>query len=528
MSFKVLLLDGVDPICAQTFKERGIQADQPNKLSPEELISIIGEYDGMVVRSATTVTADLLKHAKNMKVIGRAGVGVDNIDIKAATSKGVLVMNTPDGNTMSTAEHTCGMILAMARNIPDAVNTLKNGGWDRKKYMGTEVYGKTLGIVGLGKIGTELAKRMSAFGMKIVAFDPFSTQEHAQELGIKLVDLDEVLAKADFLSVHTPLTEKTKGLVSLKNADKLKKGVRLVNCARGGIYEEADLIQLIDDGVIGGAALDVYSQEPPSPELYKMLSHPKIICTPHLGASTEEAQEKVAGQIASQMADALEQKDYKGSINGKSIALITNKEVQPYLELAEKLGIAAIQLGPEHAQSLEFEYSGDCIKYADILTDGILKGMLSQYVDDSVNLINARVYADARGIEIREVTNNKVKTYKNLITIRLAEGAKYGSISAAIFGESDYRIVEIDNFNIELHLEGNIILYQNIDKPGMLASVSGVLAKQDINIAALSLGRSSKGSSAITAVSVDKKLDQSEVDSIEALEGIKNTRYLSF
>lgn len=528
MSFKVLLLDGVDPICAHTFKERGIQTEQPDKLSPEELIARIGEYDGMVVRSATTVTADLLKHAKNMKVIGRAGVGVDNIDIKAATSKGVLVMNTPDGNTMSTAEHTCGMILAMARNIPDAVNTLKNGGWNRKNYMGTEVYGKTLGIVGLGKIGSELAKRMSAFGMKIVAFDPFSTQNHAQELGIKLVDLDEVLAKADFLSVHTPLTDKTKGLVSLKNAGKLKKGVRLVNCARGGIYEEADLIQLIDDGIIAGAALDVYSQEPPSEELYKMLSHPKIICTPHLGASTEEAQEKVAGQIASQMADALEQKDYKGSLNGKSIALITNKEVQPYLELAEKLGVAAIQLGSEHAQKLEFEYSGDCIKYADILTDGILKGMLSQYVDDSVNLINARVYADERGIEIREVTNNKIKTYKNLITIRLAEGAKYTSISAAIFGEGDYRIVEIDNFNIELHLEGDIILYQNIDKPGMLASVSGVLAKQDINIAALSLGRSSKGSFAITAVSVDKKLDQNEVDSIENLEGIKNTRYLSF
>ncbi len=528
MSFKILLLDGVDPICASIFKERGIQADQPGKLTEEELVSKIGEYDGMVVRSATTVTAALLEHATNMKVVGRAGVGVDNIDIKAATSKGVLVMNTPDGNTISTAEHTCGMILSMARNIPTAVATVKGGGWDRKKYMGTEVHGKTLGIVGLGKIGSELAKRMIAFGMEVIAFDPFSTQEHAQEIGVKLVDLDEVLANADFLSVHTPLTEKTKGLVSLKNASKLKKGIRLVNCARGGIYEEADLLQLIEDGIVGGVALDVYTQEPPSEELYKTLSHPQIICTPHLGASTEEAQEKVAEQIAAQMADALEQKNYKGSLNGKSISLITNKEVQPYLELAEKLGTVAVQLASEHTKSLEFEYSGDCIKYADVLTDGILKGMLSQYVDESVNLINARVYADARGIDIREVTNNKTKTYKDLITIRFASGAEYGSISAVIFGDGDYRIVEIDNYAIELRLEGDIILYKNVDKPGMLASVSGALAKQDINIAALSLGRSEKGSLAITAVSVDKKMEANEQEAIEALDGIKNTRYISF
>lgn len=528
MSFKVLLLDGVDPVCANIFKERGIQADQPGKLSPEELNNQISNYDGMVVRSATTVTPELLEKATNMKVIGRAGVGVDNIDIKAATTKGILVMNTPDGNTISTAEHTCGMIIALARNIPTSVATVKNGGWDRKKYMGSEVFGKKLGIVGLGKIGSEVAKRMQSFGMEVFAYDPFTTKEHASDMNIELVDIDELLGNVDFLSVHTPLTEKTKGLVSLKNADKLKKGIRLVNCARGGIYEEADLPKLIDDGVVGGVALDVYSQEPPNEELYKVLEHPGIICTPHLGASTEEAQEKVAEQIASQMSDALENKNYKGSLNGKSISLLTNEEVQPYLQLAEKLGAMAVQLSPEHASSLEFEYSGDCTKFADVLTDGILKGMLSNYVEDSVNLINARYFADERGFSIKEILSSKGKTFNDLVTIRFAEGSEYRSISAAVFGENDYRIVQIDKYGIELRLEGDIILYQNQDMPGMLASVSGALAQQQINIGALGLGRTEKGSNAITALTVDKKLDDTELDVINKLEGIQHVRYVSF
>lgn len=527
MSFKVLLLDSVDPICGQVFKERGIQADQPGKLTPDELLNRIGEYDGMVVRSATTVTPEVLEKASKMKVVGRAGVGVDNIDIPASTAKGVLVMNTPDGNTISTAEHTCGMLIALSRNIPTAVATVRAGGWNRKAYMGTEVHGKVLGIVGLGKIGSEVAKRMLAFGMEVKAFDPFSNEEHAQSLGVSLVELDELLGSSDYLTVHTPLTEKTKGLVSLKNADKLKKGIRLVNCARGGIYREADLPQLLDDGIVGGAALDVYSSEPPTEELYKVLEHPNIICTPHLGASTEEAQEKVAEQIASQMADALENKNYKGSLNGKSISLLTNKEVQPYLQLAEKLGRMIIQLSPDHANSFEFEYAGDSSKYADVLTDGILKGMLSEYVDDSINLINARVYADQRGFNIKEVTSNKTKTYSDLVTIRLPKGAEYATISASVFSENDYRIVEIDGYGIELRLEGDIILYRNEDKPGMLASVSGALAEKDINIAALSLGRSEKGSKAITAISVDKPLNEKENSQIEGLDGIQNYRFLS-
>jgi len=527
MSFKVLLLDNVDPICADIFEKRGIKADQPEKLSLDDLKKSIGNYDAMVVRSATTVNQDLLEKADGLRIIGRAGVGVDNIDIGAATTKGILVMNTPDGNTISTAEHTCGLIISLARNIPQAVERVKNGGWDRKKFMGTEVHGKTLGIVGLGKIGSEVAVRMKEFGMDIYAYDPFTTQEHAGNIGVKLVELEELLKLADFLTVHTPLTEKTKHMVSLDNSDKLKPGVRLVNCARGGIFKEDDLIPLIEKGIVAGAALDVYSEEPPTPGLYKALKHPAIICTPHLGASTEEAQEKVAVQIAHQISDALENKNYKGSLNSKSISLLTNAEVQPYVELAEKLGKVSGQIMPKNANNFSFEYTGLCTKYSDVLTDAILKGMLSQYVSESVNLINARHYALERGFKLSETNKSEDKNYNDLITIRIGDISDYKQISAAVFGPGDYRIVEIDGFGIELRLEGDILMYQNIDRPGMLASVAGALASQNINIGALSLGREGKGTNAITAVIVDKKLNNEELQSIYDLDGVHNVKYIS-
>lgn len=527
MSFKVLLLDNVDPVCAEVFKERNIEADQRPKIELDELKEIIGDYEAIVVRSGTTVDEDLLSHADKLKIIGRAGVGVDNIDIPVATSKGVLVMNTPDGNTISTAEHTCGMIIALARNIPQSVDRVKSGGWDRKKFMGTEVHSKTLGIVGLGKIGTEVALRMKQFGMDLLAYDPFTTQDHAKEIGVELVELDELLGRSDFLTVHTPLTEKTKNMISLEQADKLKPGIRLVNCARGGIYKEEDLVPLIEKGIVAGAALDVYTSEPPTEELYEILKNPAIISTPHLGASTEEAQEKVAVQIASQISDALENKNYKGSLNSKSISLLTNDEVQPYVELAEKLGKVSGQIMPKNASNFSFEYTGLCTKYSEVLTDAILKGMLSQYISESVNLINARHYALERGFKLSETNKSEDKNYNDLITIKLGDSSEYKQISAAVFGPGDYRIVEIDGFGIELRLEGDILMYQNLDKPGMLAAVSSTLAKQDINIGALSLGREGKGSNAITAVIVDKQLNNEELQSIYDLDGVSNVKYIS-
>ncbi|TVQ66842.1 MAG: phosphoglycerate dehydrogenase [Balneolaceae bacterium] len=527
MPFKVLLLDNVDSVCADIFESRGIIADQPEKLSLNELKTILANYQAVVVRSATTFDEELIRHAGDLKVIGRAGVGVDNIDIDAATRQGVLVMNTPDGNTISTAEHTCGLILSLARNIPEAVGRVKSGGWDRKKFMGTEVHGKVLGIVGLGKIGSEVASRMKAFGMEIIAYDPFTTQEQAKRIGAELRELKGLLGEADFITVHTPLTEKTRNLISLENAALLKPGVRLVNCARGGIFREEDLIPLIERGVVASAALDVYTTEPPTEELYQMLRHPSIICTPHLGASTDEAQEKVAVQIAHQISDALENKGYKGSINGKSISLLTNDEVQPYVELAEKLGRVSGQIMPVNSTSFSFEYTGICTGYSEVLSDAILKGMLTQYVDDSVNLINARHYAIERGFSISETKKSDDKNYQDLITVKIGDASQYKQISAAVFGPGDYRIVEIDGFGIELRLEGDILMYQNIDKPGMLAAVAGKLASQNINIGALSLGREGKGSNAITAVVIDKKLTSDEVKQIQGIEGVHGVKYIS-
>lgn len=526
MAYKVLLLDGIDASCKDILEARGVQADLEPKLAGDELLARINDYDGIVVRSATKVNETLLKAAPNLKVVGRAGVGVDNIDIPMATKMGVLVMNTPDGNTISTAEHTCGLIMSLARNIPNAVNSLKNGAWDRKKYTGSELSGKVLGIVGLGKIGSGVAERMKSFGMEIVAFDPFTTHDRAQEMGVKLVDIDELLGVSDFITVHTPLTDRTKGLVSRANAGKLKKGVRLVNCARGGIFEEADLVGLLDDGTVGGVALDVYSVEPPDATFDALLKHPSVVCTPHLGASTEEAQEKVAVHIAQQIADTLELKSFKGTLNGKAIALSTNKEVQPFLKLAEKIGNFVAQVVPDNTDFLEIEYHGKCAQHGEVLTDSLLKGYLTNYSDEAVNLINARYLADFRGLKFKETTSKASKTYSDLIRVKIQSKSNFKDFAATQFGENDYRIVEIDGFGIELALKGIIVLYKNIDKPGMLAAVSTEMSKRDVNIAALSLGRSAKGHEAITAFRVDRKLDKTELKAIDDVDGVDFAHYV--
>lgn len=527
MAYKALLLDGVDAICADIFKQRGFEVTESPKMPPEELEKVIGEYDAMVVRSATKVTGELLAKASSMKVVGRAGVGVDNIDLEAATKMGVLVMNTPDGNTISTAEHTCGLIIALSRNIPAAVASLKEGRWDRKKYLGTEVHGKKLGIVGLGKIGSNVATRMKAFGMEVFGYDPFTTHERAAEMGVKMMDLDELLGSVDYLTVHTPLTEKTKGLISLNNADKIKPGMMLINCARGGIYEEKDILALIEKGVISGIALDVYSEEPPAGEIAEMLKHPAVICTPHLGASTQEAQGKVAEQIAEQIADAIEQKGFLGSLNGKSIALSTNKEVQPYLHLAERFGRFLSQIAPTHSDEISLTYSGTCAKHSQVLTDAFLSGFMKGSAEDVVNLINARYLADTRGLKISETQSKDSQTYSDLITADLGPKSEYRMLSATNFGDDDFRIVSIDGFSIEIYLEGEIIIYRNIDKPGMLAATSGALAERNVNIASLSLGRNIKNAQAITAFTVDTKLTQADIEHILQIEGVGVVKYAS-
>ncbi len=526
MSQTVLVLDGVDAICGEILKDRGFNVIDKPKPSTEEFEKLLPEADAIIVRSATKINAETLKKAEKLKVVGRAGVGVDNIDIKEATRSGVLVMNTPDGNTISTAEHTCGLILAMARNIPAAVDSVKAGRWDRKLYMGSEVQGKTLGIIGLGKIGSNVASRMKSFGMNILGYDPFCTEEHARDLGVKLVELSDLLGSSDYLTVHTPLTEKTKGLVSLKNKDQLKKGMFIVNCARGGIYEEADIVTLLDEGVVSGVALDVYSSEPLTDELKEIVKHPGVICTPHLGASTTEAQGKVAEQIAIHIADAMEGKGFAGSLNGKSIALSTNDEVQPFLKTAEKLGQFAVQIAPNYTDEISLSYSGTCARHSEVLTDAFLSGFMDGYTEDVVNLINARFHADARGMKITETATKESRIYSDLIQVTLPEGADYRVISATPFGDNDFRIVDIDDYGIEIHLEGDIVIYRNVDKPGMLAATSSAFANNGLNIAALSLGRK-KDSQAITAFTLDGKVDESLRLALEELDGVHTVRSVS-
>lgn len=528
MSHKVLVLDGVDSVCSDILKKRGLEVKEAPKLNGQELHDTIADYEAVVVRSATKVDSELLESAKNLRIIGRAGVGVDNIDVDTATHQGVLVMNTPDGNTISTAEHTCGLILSMARNIPHAVQSLKEGRWDRKKYKGTELDDKKLGVVGLGKIGSNVARRMQAFGMEVLAYDPFTTHEKADELGVQLVELEDIIGQVDFLTVHTPLTDKTRGLISKANAGKIKKGIYLVNCARGGIFEEQDLIPLMDEGIVSGVALDVYTEEPPNDELYELLKDPRIICTPHLGASTEEAQEKVAEQIAEQVADALEQRSFKGSLNGKSIALSTNREVQPFLQVAEQLGKFVSQLAPKNTDKLSITYTGTCAEHSQVLTDSLLKGFLhsDMTVEDKINLINARFHADERGLKISETTSKESKTYNDLITVELNGDAEYKKFSATPFGDDDFRVVDIDGFSIELSLEGDIIIYRNVDRPGMLAATSSTLANDNINIAALSLGRK-KDAEAITAFQIDKQIQDKDLDKMRDMDGVYAVKYVS-
>ncbi len=527
MSSKVLLLDNVDDICKQILEERGFEVTVDSNLNDEELLDKLNDKDAVVIRSATKIRESVIKKLSNVRVIGRAGVGVDNIDVDAATKHGVLVMNTPDGNTISTAEHACGLILSLARNIPNAVDSLKNNRWDRKKYKGSELHGKKLGIVGLGKIGAEVARRMQSFGMDIIAYDPFTTHERAQDLGVELKEVNELLGESDFLTVHTPLTEKTKGLVSLEQADKLKKGIRLVNCARGGIYKEEDLIPLIDKGYVDSVALDVYSQEPPDDNLYEILKHPQINCTPHLGASTEEAQEKVAEQIARQVADALEGKGYKGSLNGKSIALSTNAEVQPFLDVAQRLGEFVAQVAPKNQDTIDLSYSGKCAKHSEVLTDAFLTGFLDESIDEMVNFINARYHAEERGLKIRESQSKESNIYSDLITVDLSREAVFHHFSATPFRDGDKRLVDINGFGIELSLNGNIVLWKNQDKPGMLASASSKLAENNVNIANLSLGRTHKNKQAITAFTVDSELSSKDIKDLEDIDGVQDVSYVS-
>ncbi len=516
---KILITDPIEQVCTDILQKEGMQVDAKPGLPADEIKKIIGGYDALIVRSGTKVTADIISEAQQMKVIGRAGAGVDNIDVSAATRKGIVVMNTPGGNTISTAEHTMALMMAMARNISQSHHSLQEGKWDRKKYMGTELYGKTLGVIGLGKVGREVAERAKAFGMSVIGYDPLLAGEMASKLGLETVALEEIFKRSDFITVHTPLTEETRGILGEKAFALCKRGVRVINCARGGIIDEVALLNALESGQVAGAAFDVFVKEPPVDN--PLLKHPKVVATPHLGASTEEAQEKVAKQIGEQLVDFFKGRGIFGAVNIVDYQTAVSDELRSYLVLAEKIGSLHAQLLNGKIKSINASYRGGVLqKSTELLSTALLKGLLDKMMYAPVNFVNASVIAADMGIVVSETKEQDGEHYSQLLTVTVQTDKEERSISGTVFGENELRIVGIDKFHFELVPEGLLMFYSNIDRPGMLAGVGSVLAANRVNIAGMSLGRSAPGEKAITVMSVDSDIPDSAMQEISKIEGV--------
>ncbi len=523
---KILITDPIEQSCVDILTREGFQVDLKPGLPAEEIKQIIHEYAALVVRSGTKVTADIIEKATSMKVIGRAGAGVDNIDSAAASRKGIIVMNTPGGNTLSTAEHTFSMLMALARNIPNANASLVAGRWDRKKFMGTELFGKTLGIIGLGKIGREVAIRAQAFGMVTISYDPVLGVDVASKMKVELVTLDEIFRRSDFITVHTPLSDETRGLLNEQTIARCKKGVRIINCARGGIVDEAALLKALDNGQVAGAALDVFVEEPPKD--YTLVKHPNVVATPHLGASTEEAQEKVAIQIAEQIADALKDRGIVGAVNAAALQAGVPNEIKPYLSLAEKLGSLQAQVMKGQLKELSIDLTGELLhKHSELIKAGVLRGLLSKIMSQPVNYINAPVLAQSMGVRISEKKDVDSGDYANLLTIGYKTDVEERSFAGTALGGKHLKIVRLDKYYVEGNPNGTFLYYTNIDRPGMLAKVGTILAEANINIAGLSLGRSGIGERALTVVGVDNPIPDAVLQKVAALDGVFNAKVVT-
>lgn len=517
---KILIADSINPGCASIFQSAGFQVDYNPGLKKEELLKIIPSYNALVVRSSTLVDSELINQMKEMEIIGRAGTGVDNIDVPAATRRGIVVMNTPGGNTISTAEHTMALILSMCRNIPQSNISLLNGKWERKNFSGTELHGKTLGIIGLGKIGREVAKRAESFRMKIIGYDPLLSSDIAKDFSISLVDLEQIWKLSDLITVHVPLNDSTKNLIRTETLSRCKDGVKIINCARGGIVNESDVVEALNNGKVSSAAFDVYETEPPDFSS-KLINHPKIVCTPHLGASTDEAQEKVALQIAEQIIEYFNDGKISGAVNIKGFYKPVDQEIQPYLMLGERLGSFITQIFDKQLKQITITLSGKSLhSFETEITASFLKGFLEKRLSEPVNYVNAFSIIEEMGIAINQLRKAESQLYKNLVTVELNSESGSQKISGTLFGNKELRVVEIDEYHLEIKPEGNLILYKNIDKPGMLASVGKMLADADINIAGLSLGRIEKGKEALTVINIDSKVKNSTLNQISLINGI--------
>lgn len=524
---RVLISDELSPRAEEIFRQNGVDVDIKTGLKPDELKAIIGNYDGLAIRSATKVTAELLEVANtNLKVIGRAGIGVDNVDIKAATNRGIVVMNTPFGNSITTAEHSIAMMMALSRQIPQANASTHAGKWEKSKFMGQELYSKTLGIIGCGNIGGIVADRALGLKMHVVAFDPFLTKERAIELGIEKVELEELLARADFITLHTPLTDKTRNVLNKDSLAKTKKGVRIINCARGGLVDEKALKAALDNGHVAGAALDVFETEPAKDNV--LFGHPNVICTPHLGAATEEAQENVAIQVAEQLCDYLINGAVINALNMPSVSAQDAPKLRPYMKLAEQLGNLLGQLARSAVKEINIEYQGHVAALnTKPLTSLILAGFMRPLLD-YVNIVSAPVRAAERGITVSETKQDKSESFQTLIRVSVISEKRTRFAEGTLFAGEHPRIVNIDGVPVEAELAQNMLYVVNKDKPGLVGAVGTLLGNSGLNISDMRVGRIPDGGHAICLIALDSSVPDDILEKIKKIEQVERVERLVF
>jgi D-3-phosphoglycerate dehydrogenase / 2-oxoglutarate reductase len=523
---RVLISDSMDPKAEQIFRERGCDVDVITGKTPEELGEIIGQYDGLAIRSTTKLTKALIEKATNLKVVGRAGIGVDNIDIPAASVKGIVVMNTPFGNSITTAEHAIALMFALARQLPEADASTQAGKWEKNRFMGVEVTGKTLGLIGAGNIGSIVASRAIGLRMKVVAFDPFLTAERAVEMGVEKADLDTLLAKADFITLHTPLTDQTRNILSAENIAKCKKGVRIINCARGGLIDEDALKAALDSGHVAGAALDVFVKEPAKES--PLFGTPNFISTPHLGASTDEAQVNVAIQVAEQLSDYLVTGGVTNALNMPSLSAEEAPKLKPYMALAEKLGSLVGQLAHDNLTQISIEVEGAAAQLnIKPIVGAVLCGLMRRY-SDTVNMVNAPFLAKERGMDIREVRHDREGDYHTLVRVTVGTSQGDRSVAGTLFGNREPRLVEIFGIGIEAELEGHMLYIVNEDAPGFIGRVGSLLGANDLNIGTFHLGRRAAGGEAILLLSMDAAIPEPVLWDACKLQGVKTVKALKF
>lgn len=517
---KVLVSDVLSERGTDLFRsEEGIDVVVKTGMPKEELLKEIGDFEGLIIRSNTKVDSDVIKAGKKLRVIGRAGIGVDNVDLESASKKGIVVMNTPEGNIVTTAEHAISMMLSLARNIPSADVSIKNGKWEKKGLMGVEVYKKTLGVIGLGRIGRIVADRARGLAMKVIAYDPFISLDAVKELGVEPVELDELFARSDFITLHVPKSDNTKKLLGKEEFAKMKTGIRIINCARGGLIDEAALYDAVQEGKVAGAALDVFEKEPP--EDSPLLKLKDVICTPHLGASTQEAQENVAVDIAEQIIDFLKTGKIKNAVNAPSVDAETLEKIGPYIDLGEKLGGLMGHLIEGGVKDLKVKYSGEIVKY-DLkpVTVSVLRGLLTYFLKEDVNMINAPAIAKERGIEVEETQSNVAQDFASLVHLEVTTDSETRIIEGTIFGRKDARIVRLDDYILEAIPRGNMLVVSNHDSPGVIGKIGITLGNHQINIAGFHLSRITESGKALSIINIDSSVEDNVLEEIKKLKNV--------